>query len=356
MTTMKEISALAGVSVSTVSLVLNNRDSGRVNTQTAEHIRALAHQLGYKPNQMARSLRTSRTHILGFLSDEVATTPYAGAMISGAQDAASQYGYVIMTVSTDNEAQERHEIAALERYGVDGFFLAKMSNRHSRVPENLSEYPVVLVNSTYDYSSAKKTSIAGVPRYTGIAPDEKRIGYDATKRLIDAGCTRIAYIGCHEPMIAETLRFEGYQDALKDARIEYDSNLCIQVGNNTPALQAVHSLIDKHHPDGFFCFNDARAWYVYDCAARLGQEIGRDIHIVGVDNHRVLAETLSPQLTTIELPHYEMGYWAACKLISMIEEKDTQDFEIPDTTAPLPSLDNDGDVFIQCALIEKESV
>ena len=69
------------------------------------------------------------------------------------------------------------------------------------------------------------------------------------------------------------------------------------------------------------CFNDARAWYVYECAARRGLTVGKDVSIVGVDNHRVFAETLEPQLTTVELPHYEMGYWAACKLISMIERK-----------------------------------
>ena len=115
--------------------------------------------------------------------------------------------------------------------------------------------------------------------------------------------------------------------------------------NNRPALDEVRELFDRENPDGFFCFNDARSWPVYECAARRGLTVGKDISVVGVDNHRVIAETFSPQLTTVELPHYEMGYWAACKLISMIA-----------TRAPIPPLDSPIPARIHCTLIEKESV
>ena len=107
---------------------------------------------------------------------------------------------------------------------------------------------------------------------------------------------------------------------------------------------------------GFFCFNDARAWYVYECAARRGLTVGKDISVVGVDNHRVFAETLEPQLTTVELPHFEMGYWAATKLISMIENRPMNDIEWPKTTAPLPPIDAPIPAKIHCTLLEKGSV
>lgn len=97
-------------------------------------IREKADELGYTVNPLARSLRTCRTRILGFISEEVATTPYAGGIILGAQDAASTYGYMIITVSTDGKASEENEIATLKRYGVDGFFYSKMSNRIATVP------------------------------------------------------------------------------------------------------------------------------------------------------------------------------------------------------------------------------
>mgnify|MGYP002243438268 CR=1 FL=1 len=83
---MKEIANKAGVSVSTVSLVLNGRDEGRVKSKIADNVRAIATKLGYQSNPLASSLRTGRTHILGFISEEVATTPYAGGMILGRAD------------------------------------------------------------------------------------------------------------------------------------------------------------------------------------------------------------------------------------------------------------------------------
>lgn len=343
---MKEIASRTGVSVSTVSLVLNNRDEGRVKPEIARRVRATAHALGYKSNPLARSLRTGKTRILGFVSEEVATTPYAGGIILGAQDAASSLGYMLLTVNTDGTSNEADEIATLKRYGVDGFMYAKMSNRYVDVPDSLRDWPLVLVDAT-DREG----------RFASIEPDEFRIAYDATKRLIDAGCERIAYIGCLEPLIAQAGRLEGYRRALEDAGRAFDESLVANVLNNGPALKAVSDLFDRAHPDGAFCFNDARAWYVYECAARRGLTIGRDVSVVGVDNHRVFAETLAPRLTTVELPHYEMGYWAAVKLVSMIEpDRDLAAFERPKTTAPLPALDVPMPAKIHCTLVEKESV
>lgn len=147
MTTMKEIAQRTGVSVSTVSLVLNNRDAGRVKPGTASHVRQTAQALGYQPNPLARSLRTSKTRILGFISEEIATTPYAGGMILGAQDAASRLGYVMLTVNTDGIANADDEIAALQRYGVDGFVYAKMFNCLTSVPSSLASLPFVLADA-----------------------------------------------------------------------------------------------------------------------------------------------------------------------------------------------------------------
>ncbi|KFI94459.1 LacI family DNA-binding transcriptional regulator [Bifidobacterium stellenboschense] len=345
MVTMKEIAKRTGVSISTVSLVMNHRDAGRVKPAIAAHVREVAEKLGYQVNPMASSLRTNRTRTIGFISEEVATTPYAGGMILGAQSAASQLGYLLITVSTDGGMDEGEEIDALKRYGADGFLYAKMSNRITDVPSRLKDCPVVLVDATGRDGTTPS-----------IEPDEFRIAYDATTRLIEAGCERIAYIGCSEAMLAQKGRLAGYKAALEADGRKFSERLVVNVPNNGPALEAVSDLFDWERPDGFFCFNDARAWYVYECAARHGLTIGRDVSVVGVDNHRVFAETLSPQLTTVELPHFEMGYWAAMKVVSLIERRDLDDMEWPETTAPMPPLDAEIPAKIHCTLIEKESV
>lgn len=342
---MKDIAQRTNVSVSTVSLVLNGRDAGRIKPEIAQRVRDMAQELDYKPNAVARSLRTSRSQMLGFVSMEVATTPYAGGIILGAQEAASEHGYVLTTVSADGKVNLEQEIASLHRYGVDGFLFSTMSNRITDIPDSLAQYPLVLADASDQYN-----------RFPSIIPDEVAIGYDATRRLIEAGMRRIAYIGCSAPLIAQELRLEGYRQALHEAGIAYDDALVCDVLYNDEALATVEELFDHTHPDAFFCFNDSRAWYVYECAARRRLVIGRDISVVGVDNHPVVSETFSPQLTTVELPHYEMGYWAACKLIAMIEDSAIDESAWPHTTTPLPPLDSDSPVKIHCALIEKHSV
>lgn len=342
---MKEIAEKTGVSVSSVSLVLNGRDSGRVKPEIARRVRETAERLGYKPNPLARSLRTSHTRILGFISEEIATTPFAGGIILGAQDAASTFGYMLITVNTDGGADETNQIAALRRYGVDGFLYAKMSNRITQVPKELKAYPTVLVDAS-DRDG----------RMPGVTPDEHAIGYDGTMRLVKAGCTRIAYVGCAKPMVAQIERFAGYRKALEDAGLPFDEALTVDVMYHRPAQDAVDRLVDDMHPDGVFCWNDARALYVYQSALKLGLTIGRDLSVVGVDNHRLIAETVVPELTTVELPHYEMGYWAVCKAIALIEGRQPDASRFPHTTAPLPPLDGPDQVKVHCALIEKDSV
>ena len=346
MTTMKEIAEQTGVSVSSVSLVLNGHDAGRVKPEIATMVRKTAQKLGYKPNPLARSLRTSRTRILGFVSEEIATTPFAGGIILGAQDAASALGYLLITVNVDGKASnEDQEISTLKRYGVDGFLYAKISNRITDVPSGLSDYPTVLVDAT-DRAGATPS----------VVPNEIAIGYDATTRLIHAGCRRIAYVGCSDPMVAQQLRFEGYKRALADAGLPFDESLVANVLFHKAAQDAVDHLIDEQRPDGVFCWNDARALYVYQAAMKFGLEVGKDLSVVGVDNHRLIAETAVPELTTVELPHYEMGYWAVCKVVSMIENRTIDSATLPDTTAPLPPLDGPDEVQVHCTLIEKDSV
>ena len=345
MTTMKQIAKELGVSVSSVSLVLNNRDHGRIKPAKAKQIRQTAERLGYQPNPLARSLRTSKTGLLGFISEDVATTPFAGGIIQGAQDAARVSGYIMLTVNAKGAAEEEEDVAALRRYGVDGFLYAKMYNRVTTIPDYLRGSPIVLVDAT---------DADGVS--PSVEPDEYLIGVDATNALIRAGAKRIAYIGCQDPLIAQRERSRGYRQALKDAGIPILDSMMIKVGDNERALRDVERLFDDEHPDGFFCFNDARAWYVYESAARRGLTVGRDISVVGVDNHLVLAQTMTPRLSTVALPHYEMGYWAVSQLVSNICHEHINMNDMPETLASLPPLGGPYPAKIHCPLIYKESL
>lgn len=146
----------------------------------------------------------------------------------------------------------------------------------------------------------------------------------------------------------------GYQAALKEAGLPAGQSLIRLAGFNQDAMDQANDLMDDEHPDGVFCFNDSRSIYLYQAAAARHLSIGRDLNLVGVDNHQVIAETMAPPLSTIELPHYEMGFWAVRRLLAQINPRRAA-LPLPDTRAVLPPLDQADGVRIHCALIRKGS-
>lgn len=363
MVTMKEVAQEAGVSIATVSRVLNGKDRGRIKPEIAREIKRIAEDLGYRPNLVARNLKTRSSRILGFISDEIATTPFAGRIMLGAQDAARELGYILLTVNTGNDANlESRQIDVVKQYGADGFLYAMMYHRKVEVPETLDGLPVVIV----DAEDARG-------RRPSICPDEYGIGYTATRRLLDAGCRRIAYFGADVPIVAQGERLAGYRAALEESPVGFDERLVLAIDEHD-LHGDVPRLFDALHPDGVFCFNDVRAHLAYREADRLGLVVGKDLSVVGVDNQPFIAGILSPALTSVELPHYEMGYWSVRKLVSLIEHTGDDDMPEPvkvrsDSSmladlnlmlpagirAPLPSL-AEQQTQISCVLVEKGSV
>src|SRR5919112_792110 len=145
---IRDVAKAAGVSVTTVSHALSETHNSRVNAQTVEHIKAVAGNLGYAPNRLASGLRNQRSQILGLVSDEITTTPFAGAMIRGAQDAAYERGYVLMVVNSGLDAELEHrEITMLQQHQVDGVVYARLYHQGVELPAALSGIPTVLLDA-----------------------------------------------------------------------------------------------------------------------------------------------------------------------------------------------------------------
>ncbi|WP_418969819.1 LacI family DNA-binding transcriptional regulator [Alloscardovia omnicolens] len=344
MVTIKDIARELHVSTATVSMVLNGKAEKRVKSQMIEQVQAKAREMGYKPNLMARSLKTNSTRILGFLSDHIASTPFAGSIVVGAQEAARELGYLLVIVNSQgNKELEAQEIEALKRYGVDGYLYACMYNQTVTIPPALENKPTVIIDGT-----------DGAHKVSSICPDEEKIGYMATRELIDAGCTRIVFFNAQQGIVAQKLRAQGYQRAIEEAglsqyNLEYDDAQALSHG-------AAH-ILDSIEPDGVVCFNDIRASFIYAEAERRGIRIGKDLSVVSVDNQPLIINSLRPGLTSIELPHYEMGYWGVYTLVQ----------EIADPTVTIPAMKPfDSDVqlvqqsldstLVQCKMIHRDSV
>ncbi|MDK8073636.1 LacI family DNA-binding transcriptional regulator [Alloscardovia omnicolens] len=344
MVTIKDIARELNVSTATVSMVLNGKAEKRVKPHIIEQVQEKARELGYKPNLMARSLKTNSTRILGFLSDHIASTPFAGRIVVGAQQAARELGYLLVIVNSQGNKQlEAEEIEALKHYGVDGYLYACMYNQRVQIPKNLAHEQTVIIDGTDEDG-----------RVSSICPDEEKIGYMATRELIDAGCTRIVFFDALPDLIAQELRYKGYEHAMYEAGLEpidegYTDEDAFSYG-------AAH-VLDDIQPDGIVCFNDIRAGFIYAEAERRGIHIGQDISVVSVDNQPLIINSLRPGLTSIELPHYEMGYWAVYKLVeqisqsSIIMQKMTPFTSGVQLTQLTPSA-----TAVECAMIRRQSV
>lgn len=303
-----DVAAAAGVSVTTVSHALSGQ--GTVSPRTRERVKQIASELGYAPNRIASALRRQRSGIVGFVSDEVATTPFAGRMLLGAQDAIAEQDQVLMVVNSNRDPViEARQIEVLLSQQVESIVYATMYHHEVTLPSMFGRVPCVIINGVDPHS-----------RVPSIVPDEFGIAATATRRLLQAGHSRIAHITVADDAPGARGRIAGYEDTMRawgktplvvrvptpaDSRAGRDG-LEITL-RQEPALTAV------------FCFNDALAMGVYQRAAALSLQIPRDLSVVAVDNLELIAAELQPGLTTVALPHYEMGRWGIETLSKVVD-------------------------------------
>lgn len=308
--TMIDIAKRAGVSQATVSMVLNDAAQGRVSPEKAQRIHEAAAELGYRTNTHARALREGNSRMIGFIGDEVATAPFAGELIRGAQAQAWARDHVLLSVETN--ADPRLEAAAIEMllsYRVVGIIYATMYHRIVSLPKALREVPVVVANAE-DASGAAPS----------IFPDEVRGGREAAECLLGAGHRRIAMINIapeemHLP--AATGRLQGFREALADHRVEAREEWILHgTGDHSSGLELGRQLFSQDdRPTAVFCGNDRTALGCYQALAELGLRIPEDVSVVGFDDQDTLRECFLPALTTFQLPFDEMGRRAVRALV-----------------------------------------
>lgn len=318
-TRISDVAKAAGVSEATVSLALNGV-VGRVSAPTREKIFRVAKEVGYTPNPIARGLRTQSTRTIGLVADRVATTAFAGKMISGAQAVARAHGHLVILIDTEGHTDdETRAIETLTTHRVDGLIYARMFHQIIDLPANLPSSAVLL----------NCRSAGGAHR--SVVPDEYAGGRAATQELIDAGHRRIAYIASSSTPfpIASEMRERAYEDALAKAGITRDLALTVRVPNTAregrAAMQQLWELNAASRPTAVFAFNDQVAMGVYEFAARNAVDIPGDLSVVGFDDLDLIAPELDPGLTTIALPHEAMGRWAMEVALGLTELPDGDD-------------------------------
>lgn len=335
MATIKEVAQRAGVSIRTISRVLNGNPN--VAPATRERVLDVIQELDFRPSAAARYMRTGQSQLIGFLTDELAQNAFSYDLIIGAQQTAWAHEKLLFLLNTGNDPQvEARAINMMREHQVEGIIYATMYHReikHSQFPE---EIPTVLVNCFADDRSLPS-----------IVPDELGGGRLATETLLQQGHRRIGFVNIASQEPAPLGRLAGYKAALANYGIPYDEALVRLIeepfeGLATSTYDCVLSLLQMNDPPtGIFCFNDLMTLGAYDAVRKANLRIPEDVAIVGFDNIEILTTQIHPPLTTIELPNFEMGQLAIQMLLGEVDI--TQDGK------PVQHV-------MQCPLITRKSV
>ncbi|MEV5551071.1 LacI family DNA-binding transcriptional regulator [Streptomyces sp. NPDC052309] len=329
--TSRDVARLAGVSHTAVSFVFNGRAEGNLSPATQERIRQAAEQLGYRPDPVARGLRRRRTAVIGLVTDEIASSPFAGRLLRGAMETAWGSGHLVLTVDSGGDpAKEDAAVAELLDRRVDGIVYAAMSLRRVRVPEGLHRTHAVLANCLPEDGSLP-----------AVVPAERAGGRTAARLLLDAGHRRVAVVGGLDD-IASAERLRGFRDALRAEGVTVPREWVVRTGGEISgghegALRLLGSGPAERRPTGVFCYNDRVAAGVLHAATRLGIAVPEELSVVGYDDQEHMAAFLAPPLTTIALPHRAMGEAAARLLLDAIETGRTPPATVRRIACPMVS-------------------
>ena len=330
---MLDVAKLAGVSQTTVSFVMNNVSTVNIPDETKARVWDAVRTLGYRRNHAARALRTKRTHLIGFVTDEIASTPFAVNTIKGAQDAAWGHNKILTIVNTGgNPTIKEAAVEMMIERQVEGIIYAAWFHRQVDPPAALYEIPAVLVDGFCADRSLPS-----------VVPDEVTGGRVATEALLNKGHRRIGFLNVGSRIPAAIGRLAGYQQALAAAGLPFDPAL-VRKGNgyqDSGYAKTIELMRLPQRPTALFCATDRMAMGAYDALRDLQLAIPRDVAVMGFDNQELIAAYLRPPLSTMALPHYDMGRWAVQYLI--------KHSDAADDLKPVQQL-------LECPLIERESV
>ncbi len=309
--TIKDIAREAGVSPQTVSRAIN--DKGEISPQTQSRILAIADRLGYRPNSIARSLVSRRTQNIGLVIPDV-TNPFFAEVVRGIEDAAHEADYnVFLCNAAENLQRETSAIHSLEAQRVDGLILcsARLSERELvQVAERYQ--PLVIVNRQIKHAQT------GSVRIDDVGGAEKAIKY-----LIELGHRNIGILAGPLNSHSGRERTKGYWRAMQTHQLGPPTSWQIHC---SPQVETGHSAtrkLLKRAPEltALLAFNDLVAVGAMRACEELGRPVPESISVVGYDNV-CLAALVSPSLTTIHIPKYELGQQAMSLILQMLARED----------------------------------
>jgi LacI family transcriptional regulator len=312
--TLRDVAAAAGVHPATASRALNPETRILVSEDTAQRVAAAAAALGYRPNPVARSPRTRRSHTVGVLIPDL-NNPLFPPIVRGLEDKLAAAGYVALIGNTDSDpGRERMLFEQMRARHVDGFALAT-ATLHDRLLADVAaaDVPVVLMNRlSQDYA------------FSSVSVDNEQGARMAVSHLARLGHARIAYIAGPQDASPAVSRLRGFRDGMAAHGLAVDEDLIAYAGRYTveEGLRCGRELLAGR--GGFTAVmagNDTLAVGGYAALDEAGLRCPDDISVMGF-NDLPFVDRVRPPLTTVRFPHYQLGTEAAQLLLERIGQHD----------------------------------
>jgi len=311
--TLREIAEELNISITTVSKAL--KGYADVSDSTRERVKHVAEKLNYRPNAFAVNLRTRESKTIGLIIPEVVHHFFSN-VVKGIITQAEKKGYlVIILQSNESYKLEKKQIELLLRHNVDGLLIS-------------------LANGTDDFTHLKEfmrhdkplvmfDKIAKMVDCTKVVIDDRQAGYDATKYLIDTGCSKIAHF--RGPLLPQNSidRYQGYRNALRDHGMRYDPSLvflCKEMTYDEGVAHARRLWADRRDVDGIFINTDLVAIGAITELKKMGVDIPEKVAVIGFSNW-FMSSAISPSVTTVDQPGYEMGRQAFKLLLKEMKNR-----------------------------------
>ena len=319
MASLKDVAKLASVSLMTVSRAINNPE--KLNKQTYKKVKKAIEELNYVPDLSARKIRgdNSGPHAIGVLALETATTPFSVELLQAIEKTAQQHGWNTFIVNLFDDKDADHAINTLLSYRPNGIIYTTMGLRKVQLPDKLLGKNVVLANCISDSE-----------QLACYIPDDYTGQYQAMQNVINKGYQKPLCIYLSENTLAGKIRRKAAEQAWLDAGNDLNDmnsyhtsmspeNLALEY-MMTIEILAKHC-INKPDFDVLVCGNDRIAFVAYQFLLGRGFHIPEDVAVLGYDNMVGTGELFYPSLTTVQLPHYEIGEKAALHIINGENEK-----------------------------------
>lgn len=311
---IKEIAKKAGVSVATVSRVMNHPD--HVAPSTKDKIEAVMKEYGYTPNWFARGLNFNRTNTIGLLIPNILNPGYM-EIVKGAEDVAHQKGYMTLLCNVENDLnKEKKYIDALINRKIDGILLISPMLDGQGVMEIVEQgVPVVIIGENKEMPDT-------IPM---VRIDCENAAYKAVKHMLDIGYQDIAIVYGATPEQENLRKLQGYQQALQEYGIEEKESYILDVANNIHGgYIAGKKMIDlEPRPRAIFTSSDLIAIGAMDAMKDFGIKVPEEIAVIGFDNIEI-ANLIEPKLTTIAKPLHKMGVIGARLLFDIMESSEEE--------------------------------